>query len=214
MNNDNFKYMLSILSIILFLSYGYSQDKGWKKELSKDGSIEVEYTVYEENDGPGDDRQIVEYRTNTTRALSFDKCIEVMKNISNHKDFSDETEDSYKIKDISDDECLVYYYIDSPWPLPNADCVSLMSTVEDAENNSISFELSAAADDYEMQDVKRMTMSIAIYSFTKVKNNEIEIEIYTKFSPVTEVPDWLVKTWFPKGPVEIMENIIALVESE
>jgi hypothetical protein len=97
--------------------------------------------------------------------------------------------------------------------MPNADCVSLMSIIKDPENNSIRFELVAAADDYEMQDVKRMTFSIATYSFKKINKDEVAITIYTKFTPVATAPDWLVKTWFPKGPIEIMENIISLVKS-
>jgi hypothetical protein len=214
MNSANIKYILSILSIFFFFSLGFSQDKKWKKEQSKDGSIQVEYTIYDEKDGSGDEMQIIEYKTKTTRALSFDKCIDVLKNVANHKDFSDETEESYKIKDLSENKSLIYYYIDAPWPMPNSDCVSVMSMIEEPENNSIRFELVAAADEYEMQDVKRMTVSTAIYTFKKVDEKDVEISIYTKFSPVAAAPDWLVKTWFPNGPIEIMENIVALIESD
>ena len=214
MNSANIKYILSILSIFFFFSLGFSQDKKWKKEQSKDGSIQVEYTIYDEKDEPGDEMQIIEYKTKTTRALSFDKCIDVLKNVANHKDFSDETEESYKIKDLSENKSLIYYYIDAPWPMPNSDCVSVMSMIEEPENNSIRFELVAAADEYEMQDVKRMTVSTAIYTFKKIDEKDVEISIYTKFSPVAAAPDWLVKTWFPNGPIEIMENIVALIESD
>jgi hypothetical protein len=214
MNNKKLKYILSICSICLFLSPVFSQNKAWKKELSKDGTIAVEYIIYDEEDASGDDIQIIEYKSTTTHSLSYENCIKMMKDISNHKDFSDDTEDSYKIKDISNNECLVYYYIDAPWPMPNADCVSVMNIIEDPANNSIRFELEASPDLYEMQDVKRMTLSFASYEFKKINENDVAISIYTKFAPVAAAPDWLVKTWFPKGPVEIMENIIALVESE
>lgn len=208
------KYILSILSIITFLDQGYSQNNEWTTEFSKDGNIKVEYSVYKIKDGSGDQKQIIEYKTSTTSELSFEKCIKMMANISNHKDFSDDTEDSYKIRDLSENESLVYYYIDAPWPMPNADCVSIMSIIEDKGNNSIRFELIAAANEYEMQDVKRMTNSVATYSFKKINENDVAVTIYSRFTPVATAPDWLVKTWFPKGPIEIMENIIALIKSE
>lgn len=202
-----------MLSIFFFSSSSYSQNNEWETEYSKDGTIQVDYTVYKVKNSSGDNTQVIEYKTTTTSALSFEKCIKMMKDVSNHKDFSDDTEDSYKIKDISEDECLVYYYIDAPWPMPNADCVSLMSIIEDPGNESIRFELESAPDLYEMQDVKRMNSSIAMYTFKKINDIEVAITIYTRFTPVATAPDWLVKTWFPKGPIEIMENIINLVKS-
>jgi hypothetical protein len=206
------KYLASTIALLLlFYQGGFSQESEWIKKTSKDEKIAVNYRIYNSNDT---DEQIIEYETITTFELDFEKCIEMMKEVSNHKDFSDETEESYKIKDVSENECLVYYFIDAPWPMPNSDCVSIMTYVIDRAAKTATFELIADADMYEMQDVRRMSMSLASYSFEELENGKVKIRVYTKFTPVASAPQWLIKTWFPDGPIDIMNNIIELIQEQ
>jgi len=198
--------------ILIFNTTGIAQENGWEKEISSDGSIEVDYRIYKEKDKNGDDIQIVEYKVITIQDLDFEKCIRMMNDIGNHKYFSDETEESYKLKDLSDNESLIYYYIDAPWPMPNSDCVSILSIIENED--SIVYNLIASPGSYEMQDVKRMRISEADYIFEKRPDNKVKITNYSKFSPVANVPQWLLNTWFPKGPIKIMENIIAKIREQ
>lgn len=205
------KSFFSVLLLsLLFSTSNFAQEEAWKKEISKDGSIEVDYRIFKALDEKGESIQIVEYNVSTIQALDFNKCIVMMNNISNHKYFSEETEESYKLKDLSENKSLIYYYIDSPWPLPNSDCVSILTIIK--KEKSVIYELHSSPNSYEMKDVKRMILSDAIYTFEKRDDNKVKITNYTKFSPTTTVPQWLVNTWFPNGPIEIMKNIIATVQ--
>jgi hypothetical protein len=207
------KYLFSIFCFILYINTNsIAQEKEWEKEVSSDGSIEVDYRIYKEKDEKDEEIQIVEYKIITSQVLDFEKCIRMMDDITNHKDFSDETEESYKLKDLSEDKSLIYYYIDAPWPMPNSDCVSILTIIENEDSKV--YKLSASPDSFEMQDVKRMVISEAYYSFEKGAGNEVKITNYSKFSPVTNVPQWLLNTWFPKGPIHIMENIIAKIREQ
>ncbi len=207
------RYFLSILYFfVIFNSISNAQENKWNKEISSDGKIEVDYRIYKETNENGEDIQIVEYNVITTSVLDYEKCIAMMNDITNHKDFSDETEESYKLKDLSKDESLIYYYIDAPWPMPNSDCVSILTITE--KENSIVYNLIASPGSYEMKDVKRMMISEANYIFEKGPDNKVKITNYSKFSPVANVPQWLLNTWFPKGPIHIMENIIAKIQEQ
>lgn len=207
------KYIVSLIALVLFLNNStYSQETEWIKKTSKDGSIEVKYRIYKANNEQGEDAQVIEYEASTTRELPLENCISMMKDVSKHKDFSDDTEESYKINDLSETECLIYYFIDAPWPMPNADCVSKMTSIE--EESMAKFEIMGMPDSYEMKDVKRMRVSAASYTFEKIQGNKVKITVYSGFSPVAAAPQWLVKTWFPEGPVDIMNNIIELIEEQ
>ena len=138
------KYLaFTISSVLLFQNLTFSQEVEWIKKTSKDEKIAVNYRIYNSAET---DEQVIEYETVTTEELDFNKCIKMMQEVTNHKDFSDDTEDSYKINDISENESLVYYFIDAPWPMPNADCVSIMTYNKDPIANVATFELIADAD--------------------------------------------------------------------
>lgn len=208
------KHYSFILLFLFVQNYLFSQEGEWKKEFSKDGKIEVLSKLSKSTDQEGNSIQIIEYKSTTITDLALEKCTSALKDINNHKEFYSDTEVSKKIRDISDNEALVYFYIDSSWPLPNSDCVSIMTVDENEADRSVRFTLLAAADEMEMKDVKRMTISTTIYTFKELEDKKVVFEIESKFSPVINAPLWLVKSWFPDGVIEMNENIIALIKSQ
>lgn len=205
---------LFFFCLCLFIQINlFGQNEEWKQQFSDDGKIEVLSKFSKERNADGEEFQVIEYVSSMIIDYPLEDCLAIIKNVDNHKEFYSDTETSDKIKEISDTECLVYFYIDSPWPLPNSDCVSIMTFSENLEEGSAQFNLIAHPNEMEMKDVKRMTFSETVYSFKRTKDQKILFEMKSKFSPVVNAPTWLVKSWFPDGPVEIMENIELLIQS-
>jgi hypothetical protein len=186
------------------------QGDDWKKQTSKNGKIEVLSNFYEEIDQEGNSYQIIEYIVSTTTNLTLDKCTKMMNNVSLHKYFYKDTEESRVLETLSDSTWIVYYYIDSSWPLPDSDTVCKMTRTEDKEGKMVQFDINAVSGMYEMKDVRRIELSKTSYIFKRISNNKINVTIRSKFAPVVNVPTWLIKTWLPDGPIEIIENIISL----
>lgn len=180
---------------------------GWKKETSKDGSIAVLSRITKDADSG---IPLIEYKATVQANVRYEDCIVVMKSFSRHSEIFDDTPLTKKVADISENEWILYYFIDAPWPMPNSDCVVQLSFEEDKEKKTCIFKAIAAPDKYEMKEVKRMTVSETIYSFRTNSNNTVTIEVTGEFSPVVSVPTWLLNSWTPEGPAGIVEGIIKL----
>ncbi len=128
-----------------------------------------------------------------------------------HKEFED-YEVSKKVETISDNEWIVYYYTNSPWPMPDNDCVAKMSYTED-DQGTASFSIIAAPAMFEMKNVDRMTYYEVVYTFKDLGNDKVELMVDAKMSPTIQAPDWMVSSFFPNGPAGILRKISELAKS-
>lgn len=184
-----------------------AQSVNWKTEQSKDGRVEVNYLIKSEQNQQGKKVQIVEYEsTMLSQTVSLQQCTTLMKNVDLHKDFLQDTEQSYKIKDLSKDDWSVYYYINSIWPLPDTDCVAKV-IYEQENENTVSFSSISTPNDYENKGVERMILNDAKYTFEALSDSSVKITIWVKFQPVVNAPKWMLNTWFPKGPAQMMYKL-------
>jgi len=99
-----------------------------------------------------------------------------------------------------------YYYINAIWPLPDSDCVAKVIYEEESETK-VSFTSISTPDAFEKKEVERMILNDAKYTFEQLPNKEIKITIWVKFQPVMNVPKWMISTWFPKGPAEMLYKL-------
>lgn len=199
----------NLVIVVSFLCTTLSAQE-WKKEKSKDGRVVVESRISQPNKEDGKGIPVIEYVATAQVNTTLAKCIEVIKEFSKHSELFEDTPITKKIKDISKNEWLVYYYIDAPWPAPNNDCVTRITFTEDKVKREATFMGIAAPDEYEMKDVKRMTVNEIVYHFRIEQNGKVTITVSGKFSPVVDVPNWLMNTWAPEGPAKIVEGIIRL----
>ncbi len=184
-----------------------AQTDNWKTERSKDGRVEVNSLIKTVENSAGDKVQIVEYEsTMISEAVNLPQCIALMKNVALHKDFLQDTEQSYKIKDLSEDTWSVYYYINSIWPLPDTDCVAKVIYKQENEK-TVSFTSISTPNDFEQKEVERMVLNDAKYTFEALADNTVKITIWVKFQPVINAPKWMLNTWFPKGPATMMYKL-------
>jgi len=189
-----------------------AQSIDWKTEKSEDGKITVTSKISERIDEESNQVQLVEYVATTIANVSFQNCVAIMKDISNHKAILNE-EISEKLKTLSENEWLIYYYFDAPWPIPNSDCVSKMIFTEDIINRMATFSLTAVPTLYEKKDVKRVRYYNVKYTFKDLGDGKVKLTSIAKLTPAINAPEWLIRGFFPEGPARYLHRILVLAKS-
>jgi hypothetical protein len=209
----NREIRLIILCMIILNVNIFAQTESWKTEKIDNGKITVKYSISERTDENGDDVPLIEDNATTTDSVSMQNCILLMKDVSRHKEFTDD-EVSEKIKTISDNEWIVYYFTDNPWPIPNCDCVAKMTFSQDTTGKIAVFTFTAAPSMYDKKDVKRMTYFNVTYTFKNLGNGKVEITIAGITSPAVGVPLWIIKAAFPDAPADCLRKFIKLAKEK
>lgn len=203
---------LVLLAMIFLNADIVAQVKEWETEITKDGKVTVKSRISERTDEKGDAVQLIEYVATTTASVDMQDCIAVLKDGSKHKEFTDD-EVSKTVETLSDNEWIVYYYTNAPWPMPDNDCVAKMILSEDETNKTATFTLTTAPSMFEMKDVKRMTYYNVTYTFKDLGNDKVEMTLTGNSSPVVQAPAWMVSAWFPNGPADILRTILELADN-
>lgn len=206
------KYIIIFLSICTLISEKVeAQDNEWNSDTLDNGQITVRYRFNHYTDVSGKDSLIIEDETTLIESMSFSKCIELMNDVSMHKEFSGDKE-SVKIRDISNSECIVYYYTRNPWPIKNSDCVAKMNSMLDTINRVATFTFSAASGEYLMGDVNRMTQYDVVYTYMELTEGKVKLTIKGRTSPPVKVPFWIIKSAFPGAPAKAIRKIAELTK--
>ncbi|MBB3697147.1 hypothetical protein KMW28_21125 [Flammeovirga yaeyamensis] len=198
------KLNIKVLFILLF-SFQFSFAQEWTTEKTENGSITVKSRVISQEKN-GKKSQVVEYEATTITDVKIENLLAVLKDASKHKYFSEDTEESKKLKDLPNGEWLVYYFVDAPFPMPNNDLIVKMKEINN--NGIISLIGEAAPSLYKMENVKRMTYYNISYHLKDLENGQSELKTTVSMTPVAKAPDFLVRTWLPDGPSDIVKNII------
>lgn len=191
-------------AVLLLISLGaLSQNRNWTIENSKDGITTVKYELIKEDKGTH-----FHYIAQTMANTSLDELDSYFSNIANHKNFLESTPITKEIEKISENEWLAYYYFDAPWPLPNSDTV--LNIKRTRQDNKLIFTAIATSSDYKQKDVERMSDYKVIYEFERIDGETTKITYNADYIPVGSIPKFLIKTWFPEGPANIVTNIGAM----
>ncbi len=207
------KFVKIISAVIFISSYtSFAQDDNWTTEFSDDGKTKVAYNIYDSLDVNDEEITFIEYTAKTKTTASLANCAIVFNNPEMHKEFYEYTEISEKVKDVSGNEWIIYYYYSPPWPIADSDCVSRIKVKSDRLNNRIIFTSFSEADLIEMKNVARSELNNITFTFTKISNKEIEIFIKAILIPETPAPKWMMKAWFPDGPVGTLNRFKELAK--
>ena len=204
------RILLFSLAIVIFSQPGFTQTAKWERELSKDGKIEVMYHVGDWTNKTGEEVQLIEYIATTTTDLSLENCIKTMRDVSLHKQFMGDTEESKELETYSENEWLAYYFFEPPWPMTDNDCVMKVNLNISDDNKTYVFVGESVPELIEKKDVKRLEFYEYSYTLEEQDDNMVIFNISVKLTPVGSAPNWMVKKWFPKGPIEFMEKFINL----
>mgnify|MGYP004702680907 FL=1 len=197
----------------MFLVLGAGAEEGeWNSSVLDKGRISVQYRILERVTEGGITVPLIEDITTTITDLSLSTCVALMKDPSKHKyfmgDFSSE-----KIKAVSDEEWIVYYYTKNPWPVADSDCVAVMSFSGNAAQGTAVFKLTAAPDLVENKKVGRMNFYNIEYSFKNLGDDSVEIIVKGRTSPPVEAPLWLIKSAFPGMPADGIRKFVKVVKT-
>ncbi|HAF28423.1 MAG TPA: hypothetical protein DCG75_05180 [Bacteroidales bacterium] len=209
MNSGKSLSIIVLLNLLFISENVFAQTNDWKTEKTEDGKITVTSKISKRIDDEANEVQLIEYMATTTANVNMQRCISVMKDISKHKEILNEKV-SEIIETLSDNEWLIYYYFDAPWPIPNSDCVSKMNFSEDITNGTATFTLTAESSKYDIKDVKRLTYYNVSYTFKDLGNGKVEMTSTAQLTPVMQAPEWIVREFFPNGPARYLERLLAL----
>ena len=184
----------------------------WKTARLDDGKISVRYRISERNSESGDKVPLIEDISTTIAEVNLSSCVSLMKDLPKHKDFTGDYS-SEVIKVISGNEWIIYYYTRNPWPIPDSDCVAIMSFSENTERGTADFKLSAAPDLLEGRKVNRMSFFDFAYSFRNLGNGTVGIVVTGRTSPPVKVPLWLINSAFPGAPADGIRKFVKLAKT-
>lgn len=205
------KILVTILIIITFQKTSYAQEKDCTTKELDNGKITVQYCFSKFSDENGNKLLLIEDTTITEDLISFENCILLMKNIQKHKLFTGDSK-SKIVRTISDNEWIIYYYTDNPWPIKNSDCVSRMTFTENKEEKTATFTLVAAPSEYDKARVNRMRHFNLVYTFKGLDNGKVRITMVGKSSPPVKAPIWLIKSAFPSAPANAIRKFVELIK--
>ncbi|MEO9893197.1 hypothetical protein [Aurantibacter sp.] len=194
---------IPIVAVLLTSFHVFSQDRNWTTETAKDGKSIVKYELVKEEEGTH-----FYYIAQTSVNTSLEELDAYFSKSGNHKSFLERTPITKEIEKSSKNEWLSYYYFDAPWPMADSDIVIKFNRVK--QENKLVFTANGVSNSYQPEDVKRMSNYKVIYEFEKVDNGTTKITYNADYIPVGSVPNFLIKTWFPEGPANIVKGIGAL----
>ena len=207
---------IKIVLVILFLlalNNSMAQSRSWTTEISDDGLTSVQYNIYDSLDVEGDEVTYIEYNATTKTKATLENCIEIFNNPDMHKKFYEYTEESKKIKTISESAWIVYYYYSPPWPIADSDCVSRITMISDSLKGKVVFTSFSEPNLIEKKDVVRSELNNITFTFKQISDSEVEITIEAILIPEMAAPKWMMNAWFPDGPAGTLKRFKELAEN-
>ena len=124
--------------------------------------------------------------------------------------FMDGTEHVRRIADLPGGDWVTYYFYNSPWPMPDADVITRYKLVEEPSKKRFILTGTPAPEMYPEQDVPRMKHNYTKYTITDLGDGRVEVVMYSKSIPLVSIPKWVIATWIPDGPADMLNGIVRL----
>ncbi|WP_281612665.1 hypothetical protein [Flammeovirga sp. SubArs3] len=209
--NMNQCRILTLITIAFLTLPAFSQTKtDWKVQTSRDGNFLVKSKVYSVK-SESDKKKFLEYEATTQFDVDFERCVHILKNVVNHKIIINEKE-SRLLDSISENKSLIYYFFEPTWPFKNSDCVAFM--ISSINNQKATFQIEASPSSYRSLGVNRLTDYSMTFTIKKLVSGKVEINTTAKISPAVNVPNFMLKAFFPQGPIDILKRINQLSKND
>jgi hypothetical protein len=199
--------------ILLFSLNKEAQTNAWRTEKSNDGKIIVKSNVSEQVDAFGKTYPVVEYLAITTDFMTMANCINVMENVSRHKEFLD-LKINEKIKSISENEWLNYYIFNAPWPFSPTDCIVKVVHSENLKTKTEVFEYTAEPNLMKATSLKRFTNYNYTYTFRELGNGKVELTVSAKMMLTVNVPLWMLRSSFPGSAADPVQKLVRIIKEK
>lgn len=139
---------------------------------------------------------------------TFDKLLQVLNNVENHKTWIYNTKRSYILKRVSANE--YYYYTETflPWPLQNRDAIVHIRFIRDSLDRFLKIAAVGVPDYMPAVNGKvRVPRSANSWLVTAPEPDKLHIEYVFEADPGGSLPGWLVNALVDKGPFESFRKL-------
>ena len=139
---------------------------------------------------------------------TFDKLMQILNNVENHKTWIYNTKDAHVIKRLSANE--YYYYTETflPWPLKNRDAVVHIRFIRDSQNRYLKIVAEGVPDYIPANSGKvRVPRSANSWLVTAPEPNKLHIVYVFEADPGGSLPAWIVNALVDKGPFESFRKL-------
>lgn len=203
------RFIISSLIVILFLT-AYStvmgkenlsieDSAGWNLRKDKHG-IKV-YTRDHKNEG------VLEYLAITSIDARIEKLVEIIHDVENYPDWTENCETASVYKILSDSSRIEYMTTKVPWPLEDRDVV--MEFVVSSHTNEYFEAILRSVPDAvpESEDYVRIHISEGNWIFKEIGENKVEIIHQFLSEPGGNIPMWIVNMFIVSGPYKTLLNL-------
>ena len=139
---------------------------------------------------------------------TFEKLIEILHNVENHKTWIYKTKSSHIIKRVSPTE--YYYYTESgmPWPIQNRDAVVHIKFFKDTVNRTLKI-VAVGVPDYiaSISGKIRVPRSANTWHVSMNAENKLDVSYVFEADPGGSLPAVLVNALVDKGPYESFKKL-------
>lgn len=203
------RFIISSLIVILFLT-AYStvmgkenlsieDSAGWNLRKDKHG-IKV-YTRDHKNES------VLEYLAITSIDATIEKLVEIIHDVENYPDWTENCETASVYKILSDSSRIEYMTTKVPWPLEDRDVV--MEFVVSSHTNEYFEAILRSVPDAvpESEDYVRIHISEGNWIFKEIGENKVEIIHQFLSEPGGNIPMWIVNMFIVSGPYKTLLNL-------
>lgn len=203
------RFIISSLIVILFLTAYFTvmgkdhlsieDSAGWNLRKDKHG-IKV-YTRDHKNEG------ILEYLAITSIDATIEKLVEIIHDVENYPDWTENCETASVYKILSDSSRIEYMTTKVPWPLEDRDVV--MEFVVSSHTNEYFEAILRSVPDAvpESEDYVRIHISEGNWIFKEIGENKVEIIHQFLSEPGGNIPMWIVNMFIVSGPYKTLLNL-------
>ena len=200
---------LAALCVFFASASATAQGTEWRTATVDAGKVTVTWRVTARTNERGEEVPLIEYRASASAPLRMEKAIALLQDASRHHEFmGDKT--SERVAIISDTECVIHSRYGAPWPFPDNDRVTRMTTAEDTDKKTVTFTFTAEPTAWKETGVKRVTFFNQIYTIKDVGGGKVELGLETKMSPPNPVPLWMIRAAFPGAGADPLRKFIEL----
>ncbi|HTD41706.1 MAG TPA: START domain-containing protein [Mucilaginibacter sp.] len=199
--------IISFLIVLAIVPISSFAQKEWHLIKDEDG-IKI-YTRRLEN------VKFKEIRADFDLKATEDQLINILKNISHHKDWSYGTKKTFLISKKGKDTLIYYSEVSLPWPLSNRDLVIELSFKKDTLNKTMVIQAKSISGVLpDKPGLIRVPFSMALWDIRVQSDNLLKIHYTFSTNPGGALPAWLVNFAASTGPYNSFRKLKELVRKE
>lgn len=144
---------------------------------------------------------------------NYDKLVNVLSDVSHHKDWIYNNKNAYLLKRVSANE--FYYYSETylPWPMSNRDAVAHTKITRDSLNRFLNVvEVGEPKYIAENSGIVRVPRFSVNWHVTMPSENKLGIVYILEVEPGGTLPAWLVNMFVDKGPFESFKKLAEILK--